>query len=581
MPRRTRLLALAVLILWAVITYASGWNKSAAVDEIPHLGAGLAVLHYGDFRMNPEHPPLVKVLAVLPVYLFAQPDMTVIYPNRGILSSWADSLQNEFGYQLLFRRDQPTMVMLRLARVVPVLFAILGIIAVYLWGRALTCSYEGGLLAAAQLMLYPEFAGHGRLLTLDVPTLSMCGILSFAGYWWLKSPGWRRGLGFAALAALGSQVKLPVTVFIVFLLMTMAVGRLMDSVPLRRRMTSVLLLGLAVGVAVFLASWAASGFRFSYNTPDLPAPDAPPVYVPLPGATAQGGLRSQAVQWATDRHLLPQAALAIINHSGSFQGRIMYLNGKLSRTGWTSYFLFSILYKTSIVTLTALLAACIYGIWRLVRARGHRLHAAAPVLVLLVPFLLLFLLYMISRPNIGHRQVLFVYFPLMVLLGAALHAWQQRGRYGRLLVGGLLGAQVLSFAITFPHYETYFNELIRSPYKGKNLLRDSNIDWSTDLPLAAEAAREMGFPAFNYAAFGANRPESYGLTNYRWILASYPHTLYMPNGQRPDPTLPSLISMHTLPDARQLYPHLYSRKPDLLLNSFALFLPAAPSGPRY
>src|ERR1043166_5532770 len=41
--------------------------NSATYDETSHLPAGYSYLRWADFRMNPEHPPLVKELAALPL----------------------------------------------------------------------------------------------------------------------------------------------------------------------------------------------------------------------------------------------------------------------------------------------------------------------------------------------------------------------------------------------------------------------------------------------------------------------------------------------------------------------------------
>ena len=49
--------------------YAFIHANSQTTDEAAHLAAGYSYLTTNDFRMNPEHPPLLKVLAALPVYL--------------------------------------------------------------------------------------------------------------------------------------------------------------------------------------------------------------------------------------------------------------------------------------------------------------------------------------------------------------------------------------------------------------------------------------------------------------------------------------------------------------------------------
>jgi hypothetical protein len=54
--------ACCVLILFGVIRSAIAARlDSFTIDEAWHLTAGVSYARTGDFRMNPEHPPLVKL----------------------------------------------------------------------------------------------------------------------------------------------------------------------------------------------------------------------------------------------------------------------------------------------------------------------------------------------------------------------------------------------------------------------------------------------------------------------------------------------------------------------------------------
>ncbi|HEX7957360.1 MAG TPA: hypothetical protein VF508_10485, partial [Pyrinomonadaceae bacterium] len=43
------------------------WRKGLTVDEFTHVPAGYYHLTAGEFRLNTEHPPLVKMLAAVPL----------------------------------------------------------------------------------------------------------------------------------------------------------------------------------------------------------------------------------------------------------------------------------------------------------------------------------------------------------------------------------------------------------------------------------------------------------------------------------------------------------------------------------
>lgn len=556
-------------LAWYAVAMASTLRKSGSIDEFPHLAAGLAVLEYGDFRVNPEHPPLVKVLAALPPYLFYRPDLGVQRRNEHVVP-WVEGRGSEFGYFVLFHGGRDPQRLLLLGRLMPALFGLLGAVFAFLWGREMSGRCAGGALAAVMLLLYPEYTGHARLVTLDVPALAGCAAVSWFGWRWWRRPDWRRASVFVATSAIGSQIKLPVITFTVFLFLVM--GFLMLLRRRRGLFRKYVAVALATIVAGYIAFWAGAGFRFSYH-PDSVAPTVRQV-TNMPPAQGSRAL-DKVVNWAWRNKLLPESALGVIIAAGSFAGRDMYMFREHSTKGWYHYFLVTMGVKTPVLMLAGFAAA---GVWAALRTRGRKhgrrqvrfvLHRAA---FLGVPFAALFVLYILQKPNIGHRQILFVYFPLCVLLGVGLDA-ALRHRLARWFAYACVAGQVLAFAVTYPHYETYFNEIVRTPLHGAEIVEDSNVDWGTDVPLLADVLRELGSPPINLALFGYNRPESYGIAEFSWILPSYPWTMYMRDYEPPDPQRVTAVSLNTLKAVRHFYPELCGREPDVLLNSIVLFLP--------
>src|SRR5262245_21639838 len=66
-------LALLICVALILAFLAQGWAfiraNSQSHDEGVHLVAGYSYLATHEFRLNPEHPPLLKELAALPIYL--------------------------------------------------------------------------------------------------------------------------------------------------------------------------------------------------------------------------------------------------------------------------------------------------------------------------------------------------------------------------------------------------------------------------------------------------------------------------------------------------------------------------------
>jgi hypothetical protein len=66
-PRAVKLIALGLLSTLAILLIASVRQESQTVDEATHVFAGFEYWKHRDFGRNPEHPPLVKLLASAPL----------------------------------------------------------------------------------------------------------------------------------------------------------------------------------------------------------------------------------------------------------------------------------------------------------------------------------------------------------------------------------------------------------------------------------------------------------------------------------------------------------------------------------
>src|SRR5436190_6412625 len=71
--RKAEAVCAGLLLLMAANLLASISRKSITNDEIVHIPAGYYHLVAGQFQLNNEHPPLVKMWAALPL-LFIQPN---------------------------------------------------------------------------------------------------------------------------------------------------------------------------------------------------------------------------------------------------------------------------------------------------------------------------------------------------------------------------------------------------------------------------------------------------------------------------------------------------------------------------
>ena len=67
MNKLSKFIALAMLGLMFILMFFSSWNDAATFDEVAHIPAGYSYLTQKDYRLNPEHPPLIKDLSAIPL----------------------------------------------------------------------------------------------------------------------------------------------------------------------------------------------------------------------------------------------------------------------------------------------------------------------------------------------------------------------------------------------------------------------------------------------------------------------------------------------------------------------------------
>ena len=60
-------LATGLIILQMILIAIIVHGESLTFDEGDHIFAGYMMWHSGDYGLNPEHPPLVKLVATLPL----------------------------------------------------------------------------------------------------------------------------------------------------------------------------------------------------------------------------------------------------------------------------------------------------------------------------------------------------------------------------------------------------------------------------------------------------------------------------------------------------------------------------------
>ena len=99
---KTNIIAACLLLTMFSLAFFSMLVDANTMDELAHTPAGYSYIVKQDMRLNPEHPPLLKDLAGLSVWLGSKiSNEPIIFPED--VDSWTKDLngQWEFGRELL------------------------------------------------------------------------------------------------------------------------------------------------------------------------------------------------------------------------------------------------------------------------------------------------------------------------------------------------------------------------------------------------------------------------------------------------------------------------------------------------
>jgi len=199
---RLPLLILVVITAgFLALGVAEAWSDSPTFDEPVYVSSGVAVVLHHDVTVNEEHPPLAKVLAVLPV-LLTHP----VVPGNG---NWSGN--DEYSYGARFVAAQLAAGKLRevtfASRLVPLAETAGVAFVLYAIGSELAGAVAGAL-AGLLWLASPFVLGIGHLDGTDIPFALGVALSSWALLRWLRWRDTRRlaWLGLALAAAAETQV---------------------------------------------------------------------------------------------------------------------------------------------------------------------------------------------------------------------------------------------------------------------------------------------------------------------------------------------------------------------------------------
>lgn len=493
--KKVNIYVFLLLTIFGLLAITSMWNDNANYDERIHLPAGYSYLTRQDMRLNPEHPPLVKDLAALPLLL-----MKLNFPYKS--PGWNTNLTSEksrtptwqtdvtFGNDLLYYFGNDAQKMMRYGRVPIIIIGIL--LGFYLW--RFTKELWGNLAGIIALIFYsfsPTVLAHTRLVTTDVAAAAAFFISFYYFYYWLKIPTKRNLLIFGIVFGLALLTK-----FSTFLLIPIF-GLIIFIYGLFQNKKWFWITKYVSGfILILTVAYAIVGLVYTYHIwnypPEKQQIDTSFILSTFGTKTIAAfniWLSSQPIMRAWGQYLL--GLLMVIQRSSG--GNTTYYLGDVSAEGARSYFPLVYLIKEPLAYIMMILFALFLALKHCAQhCREKQVKYWWRAFIDLIKnntaemgMILIIFIYWVfsinSRLNIGVRHILPTIPFIYALTAKQLSNWAYNYKGRKIFIVILMIWAIFSVISVWPSFLSYFNEIAGGPNNGYKFVVDSNNDWGQDI----------------------------------------------------------------------------------------------------
>lgn len=497
-------IAAGILLLFFLVSLSVSREESMIFDEKAHIPAAYSYVRYGDMRLNPEHPPLIKDLAGLPL-LILQPS----FPLHS--QEWQSGINEQWTIGDMFVNCmQPDVVcndsdtILFWSRLPIILISVILGIGIFVWTRELSGTLAG-LFALTLYAADPNIIAHNHYVTTDI---GIAAFIFFSFYFFvrfLKKPNLENIVAAGIFLGLAELAKFSaVLLFPIFGLFTILYA-LTKQQPIKSRTRTFLryVFGFAGIVLVcFIIIWSL----YAWNTFNMPAEKT----IQNANQVFNGNESAQVLARNVIETLATSDFLRPLSHYflGVFMvfarvagGNTHYFLGTVSAQASAWYFPVVFFLKETLPFLFLLATVSFYAIFRIVKTASNTksLPSCFAALVhsfqnkpaqYLTVFFILFYSYISITGNltIGFRH-LFPILPFLYMLVAKTvfdflkHRESEPVTHFTFswMLGGLTFIIVAIPALAYPNYLSYFNPVIGGNKNGYQYVTDSNYDWGQDL----------------------------------------------------------------------------------------------------
>ena len=380
-PRAACCAVAALLAVHTALLAYSAYVHSPTLNEPGHLVAGLSHWKFGRFELYRVNPPLVRMVAALPVMAAGyEEDWTGFHEGPGARPVFG------MGEQFVAANGERSLFLFMIARWACIPFSWIGGIVCYLWARDLY-GRPSGVFASALWCFSPNILAHASLITADAHATAL-GLAACYTFWrWLKKPTWTQAALTGVVLGIAELAKTTLILFYPLWPLLWLIYRWPDRARMYGRdwlrEAGMLLLRMAIGLYVLNLGYGFEGsfkplkeFHFVSNLftgkeevgsrqkavdnrqSDSPTP-SPQSLAPSYNRFASSWLSPLPVPFPKN-YLL---GIDIQQRDFENYGRPSYLRGEWQDHGWWYYYLYAAAIKVPLGTLllgvfTLLISLC-------------------------------------------------------------------------------------------------------------------------------------------------------------------------------------------------------------------------------
>jgi len=522
-PRAAGYVVVALLAVHTGLLGYSAYVHSPTLNEPGHLVAGLSHWKFGRFELYRVNPPLVRMVAALPVMAVGhEEDWSGFHEGPGARPVFG------MGEDLVAANGERSFFLFMVARWACIPFSWLGAIVCYLWARDLF-GRPSGVMACTLWCFSPNILAHASLITADVGGTAL-GVAACYTFWrWLKKPTWTQAALTGCVLGLAELCKTTLILFYPLWPLLWVAYRWSNRREMVRsdwtREAGMLFLRMAIGIYVLNMGYDFEGsgkqlreFHFVSNLfTGQERQEADNSRLETHNLFANTWLGHLPVPFPKN-YLL---GIDIQQRDFEDYGRPSYLRGQWQNHGWWYYYLYAGLIKIPLATLllgvTAILVPLFFS-RQGIHASSANILRWRDFLILLTPPLVIFCVVSSKTEFSEHFRYVLPCFPFFFIWisrvaarcmfdvpQANRNSFDRPGVYhhtpgteasraqwlsanSAILV--LLLWSVISSLWIFPHSLSYFNESIGGPLDGPSHLLGSNVDWGQDLRYLAQWVNE-------------------------------------------------------------------------------------------